>query len=57
MVPLYLHKGVGWAGEENPCICNHLMQPMTTTGYLQPFLQPFPLSLAEAGVRMNTHNS
>lgn len=54
---IHLHKGVGWAGKENPCIYNHLMQPMTTTGCLQPFLPPIPSSLAEEGVRLNTHNS
>lgn len=56
VVPFHLHKGVGWTGEENPCICNHLMQPMTTTGY--PALPTaVPPSLDEAGVRLNTHNS
>lgn len=51
MVPFHLHKGVGWAREENPCICNHLLPPMTTTGCLQPFLQPFllPLLRQESG--------
>lgn len=32
MVPFHLHKGVGWAREENPCICNHLLHPMATDG-------------------------
>lgn len=41
MVPFHLHKGVGWAGEENPCICNHLMKPMTMTGCHQPFPLPW----------------
>lgn len=41
MVPFHLHKGVGWAGEENPCISNHLMKPMTMTDYLQPFPLPW----------------
>lgn len=40
MVPFICIKG--WAGEENPCICNHLMQPMTTIRSVG--LQPFPIS-------------
>lgn len=48
VVPLHLHKGVGWLREENPCISNHLMQPMTTTSCLQPFLQSSPPSLADS---------
>lgn len=39
VVPLHLHKGVGWPWEENPCISNHLMQPMTARA-TRPFLQP-----------------
>lgn len=60
MVPFICIKGwggLGWAGEENPCIYNHLMQPMTTTDCLQSFLQPVPLPWQRQELRLNTHNS